>query len=452
MESSSALDILTIEDLLPDELTAPELGSNGHQLQFNCLANGQTNREPATQRSVADVTSQFGIEATKMQSVHPQAQSSFNQSVANQGLPVSVHSSITLFPTSNTSNSLNLTSRPINLPSSNLHYLNNFQTFNSRVPTLNQCTYTVSTPDQSSYSQTQVKPVQKVKNWQLSLSEENRKDNVNCLIEAIFTNGLAESIFDDRLNHLLNYAQKVENEIYNTANSEVEYNQLLADKIISSRIEIEDRRRKREVIANQSHIMASNANLPSAPIGSITTAEGAEVSDNLQPATLNGNQPLDIPLGLRGLDLATPTQVVKEWHQSLTLDLRKHFIIHIVKKIWPNNTMIVFDNRIHNLYRYAIKVERDMYESANSRSEYMQLLAEKTYSIRKELEEKRQERKRLQSASQQSLQQSVVGNLGLRIPGPSMNVQATMPPQIAVPYFPNCSMMPDLYHVMPTLP
>ncbi|CAD6219376.1 GSCOCG00004940001-RA-CDS [Cotesia congregata] len=432
---------------------APEPAINGHQLQFNCLANGQSNREPATQRPVADVASQSGIESTKMQFVYPQAQSSFNQSVVNQGLPVSAQSSITSFSTSNTSNSLNLTNRPVNLPRSDLHYLNNFQTFNNRVPTLNQCTYTVPIRDQSSYLQTQVKPVQQVKDWQLSLSEEKRKENVNCLIEAIFTNGHAESIFDDRLNHLLNYAQKAENEIYNTANSEVEYSQLLVDKIISSRIEIEDRRRKREIVANQSHIMASDANLPPAPIGITTTAESAEVSDNLQPATLNGNQPLDIPLGLRGLDQATPTQVVKEWHQSLTLDLRIHFIIDIVKRILtPNNRMVFFDDRVHNSYRYAIKVERDMYESANSRSEYMHLLAEKIYSITKGLEERRQKREQLQSASQQSLQQSVVDNLGLRIPGPSMNVQANMPPQIAGSYFPNRSMMPGPYHVMPTLP
>ena len=61
-----------------------------------------------------------------------------------------------------------------------------------------------------------------------------------------------------------------------------------------------------------------------------------------------------------------------------------------VEAIYPiQNPNALQDQRVSSLIQYAMKVEKAMFETASSREEYYQLLVEKIYCIRKELEERR---------------------------------------------------------------
>ncbi|EDV20569.1 uncharacterized protein TRIADDRAFT_60973 [Trichoplax adhaerens] len=64
----------------------------------------------------------------------------------------------------------------------------------------------------------------------------------------------------------------------------------------------------------------------------------------------------------------------------------------LIGAILPPPAIMIKDERKVRLITYAHDVERDMYQKANSKEEYYQMLAVKIYKIKKELEEKRKTR------------------------------------------------------------
>ena len=203
-----------------------------------------------------------------------------------------------------------------------------------------------------------------IKDWQFSITSDLR----GAAVESVFHN-IVKSILpangntvtavlsERRRVSLLQFAHKVEAEMFERSDSKEEYHELISRKIASIRREFEERRLLRKI-----DNLAGNAHKPT---GSPSTS-----SSGAGPASHHASALM----------------------QALSLDYRLQSVKRIMQVICPLEPRAVYDLRFLHLIKYVQKIEKDIFKVAKSREEYYQLITDKVHKIIVELSHKRARR------------------------------------------------------------
>ncbi|XP_065216752.1 histone acetyltransferase p300-like isoform X2 [Planococcus citri] len=260
-----------------------------------------------------------------------------------------------------------------------------------------------SVASQQQQQQSQINIV--TKQWHNLINNELREHLVKKIVAAIFPTGSNQTtgqIIDERImQNLESYARKVECEIYAAANSKSEYYHLIAHKYYKLRKEFEERCLQRRLQRQNQQQAQQNSE------GTLPTCSSIQQEPKPEEPQLQIQQN-EVQLNESDSSLMddTPPNVTKEWHKLINDELRELLVKKLSQamipasgnqatggeaQISPNNdfnssgsNLYIDDGITQNFESYARKIESDIYEAANSKSEYYDLLVEKYYKLHNE--------------------------------------------------------------------